>query len=99
MDLKFIEQTKSETHVEKPRMYKVLIHNDDYTTMNFVVEVLVCIFKKQKDEANKIMYTVHRKGMGIAGVYCYDIAATKMAQAIRMAKNSGFPLKFSMEED
>lgn len=85
--------------VKKPKLYKVLVHNDDYTTMEFVVEVLVKVFKKQVIEATKIMYDVHRIGIGVAGVYSYDIAATKVVQAIDMAEKSGFPLKFSMEEE
>ena len=85
--------------VKKPSMYKVLIHNDDYTTMEFVVEVLIKIFKRQVVEATKIMYDVHKKGIGVAGIYCYDIAATKIMQAMKMAEGSGFPLKFSMEEE
>lgn len=85
--------------IKKPSMYKVLIHNDDYTTMEFVVEVLIKIFKKQVVEATKIMYDVHKIGIGVAGVYCYNIAATKMAQAMAMSESSGFPLKFSMEEE
>lgn len=91
------EETKSE--VKKPKMYKVLIHNDDYTTMEFVVEVLVKVFKREVVEATKIMYDVHREGIGVAGLYSYDIAATKTVQAMTMAENSGFPLKFSMEEE
>lgn len=94
-DLK--EETKIK--VVKPKMYKVFIHNDDYTTMDFVIKVLVKIFKKQVIEATKIMYDVHKKGVGVAGVYTYDIAATKTVQAITMAEESGFPLKFSMEEE
>ena len=80
-------------------MYKVLIHNDDYTTMDFVIKVLVKVFKKEIIEATQIMYDVHKKGVGVAGIYSYDIAATKTVQAMTMAEESGFPLKFSMEEE
>ncbi|WP_446899130.1 ATP-dependent Clp protease adaptor ClpS [Clostridium sp. LBM24168] len=98
-EVKIIENTKSEIELNKPKLYKVVIYNDDYTTMNFVIKVLMEIFKKQREEAIKIMYDVHRRGIGIAGIYCYDIAETKVIQATTMAKNSGFPLKFSMEEE
>lgn len=99
MSQKAIIKEEIKLKTKKPKMYKVLIHNDDYTTMEFVVEVLVKIFKRQVVEATKIMYDVHRKGAGVAGVYSYDIAATKTVQAMTMAENSGFPLKFSMEEE
>jgi Uncharacterized conserved protein len=91
------EETKLK--VKKPSMYKVLIHNDDYTTMEFVIEVLIKIFKRPVVEATKIMYDVHKNGIGVAGIYCYDIAATKIMEAMKMAESSGFPLKFSMEEE
>lgn len=96
---KTILKREFKIEIKRPPMYKVIIYNDDYTTMEFVVNVLVKIFKKSNVEAVQIMYDVHRKGTGIAGIYVYDIAATKMAYAIKMARNSGFPLKFSMEEE
>lgn len=99
MPQKTILKQNSKVEIKRPPMYKVIIYNDDYTTMEFVVNVLVKIFKKSDIEAVQIMYDVHRKGIGIAGIYVYDIAATKTAQAISMARNSGFPLKFSMEEE
>lgn len=99
MDQKIIEKHDVKTNIKKPKMYKVIIHNDDYTTMEFVVEILTRIFKKSVIEATKIMYDVHRKGKGIAGIYCYDIAFTKIEQAMDEAQKSGFPLKFSMEEE
>jgi ATP-dependent Clp protease adaptor protein ClpS len=99
MSQKTIVKEDIKYKTKKPKMYKVLIHNDDYTTMEFVVEVLVKIFKRQVVEATQIMYDVHRKGVGVAGIYSYDIAATKTAQAMAMAESSGFPLKFSMEEE
>lgn len=99
MSQKSILKEETKIIVKKPKMYKVLVHNDDYTTMEFVIEVLVKVFKKQVIEATKIMYDVHRIGIGVAGVYSYDIAATKTVQAVNMAEESGFPLKFSMEEE
>lgn len=99
MSEKFDLKEEIKIEISKPKMYKVLIHNDDYTTMDFVIKVLVKVFKKQVVEATQIMYDVHKKGVGIAGVYTYDIAATKTVQAVTMAEESGFPLKFSMEEE
>ncbi|MFL0198253.1 ATP-dependent Clp protease adaptor ClpS [Clostridium sp. WILCCON 0269] len=99
MPQKTVIKQNSKFEIKKPPMYKVIIYNDDYTTMQFVVDILIKIFKKSAVEATQIMYDVHRKGIGIAGIYVYDIAATKTAQAMSMARNSGFPLKFSMEEE
>ncbi len=99
MDQKTIEKHDTKIKIRKPKMYKVIIYNDDYTTMEFVVKILMGIFKKTPIEATKIMYDVHRSGIGIAGIYSYDIAATKTVQAMNEAEESGFPLKFSMEEE
>jgi ATP-dependent Clp protease adaptor protein ClpS len=73
------------------------MHNDDYTTMDFVVAVLVVIFGKPFDEAERIMLNVHRKGVGICGVYTEEVAETKVAQVHERAQESGFPLRCSME--
>lgn len=99
MTQKTVLKQNPQLKIKPPSMYKVIIHNDDYTTMEFVVEVLIKIFEKSAVEATKIMYDVHRRGIGVAGVYVYDIAATKIMQAVKMAESSGFPLKFSMEEE
>jgi ATP-dependent Clp protease adaptor protein ClpS len=88
----------SEPRLEEPRMFRVILHNDHYTTMDFVVEVLMKVFHKTAAEAIKIMLDVHRKGAGVCGVYTYDIAATKVAQVHHMAKKDEFPLKCSYEE-
>ena len=93
----FKEEIK--TKLKKPNMYRVIIHNDDYTTMEFVVEVLVKVFHKKVPEASKIMLDVHNKGKGIVGVYTADIAATKIFQVKQMAEESGYPLKLTMEEE
>jgi ATP-dependent Clp protease adaptor protein ClpS len=90
---------KIETKIKKPSKYKVIIHNDDYTSMDFVVQVLVGVFKKQVVEATKIMFDVHKKGSGIAGIYSYDVGVTKIAQAMEMCEESGFPLKLTLEEE
>ncbi len=81
----------------RPKKYKVILHNDDYTTMEFVVDVLKRFFSKSQDEAMKIMLDVHEKGSGICGVYSHEIAETKIAQVHEHARASGYPLKCSME--
>lgn len=79
-------------------MYRVILHNDHYTTMDFVVEVLISVFHKPAAEATRIMLDVHRKGKGICGVYTYDIASSKVSLVHSMAKDREFPLRCSMEE-
>ena len=84
--------------VQEPKLFRVLLHNDDYTTMDFVVKVIVSVFHKPAAEATKIMLDVHQKGRGVVGVYTYDIAATKVSQVHEMARQSEFPLRASCEE-
>jgi ATP-dependent Clp protease adaptor protein ClpS len=98
-NLKEIIEEKSKEITAKPPMYLVLLHNDHYTTMEFVIEVLVQVFHKSASAATKIMLDVHRKGIGRVGVYTYDIAATKVAQVRQMAKSAEFPLKCTIEEE
>jgi len=88
-------QIKEDVQVKKPRMYKVILHNDHYTTMDFVVEVLVTIFHKNNMEATELMLQVHRNGFG---VYTYDIAQTKAGQVHTLARQREFPLKCTVEE-
>ncbi len=92
---------KEDTIVEfkKPKMYKVILLNDDYTTMDFVVEVLVAVFRKSPTEATQIMLDVHQKGKGIVGAYTYDIACTKIAQVEEMSVKRDFPLVAVMEPE
>lgn len=90
---------KIEIKMKMPNKYKVIIHNDDYTSMEFVVQVLVGVFKKQVVEATKVMFDVHKKGSGIAGIYSYDLAVTKIDQTMEMCEESGFPLKLTLEEE
>lgn len=85
--------------LKKPKMYRVILNNDDYTTMEFVVEVLVAIFHKNATEATIIMMDVHEKGKGIVGTYTYDIARTKVLQVEEMASEREYPLKVSIEEE
>ena len=83
----------------KPRRYRVLLHNDDFTTMDFVVDVLTDFFHKTRTEATQIMLEVHRKGVGVAGVYTYDVAQTKVTQVTERARSEGMPLKCTMEPE
>ncbi|MCL1786849.1 MAG: ATP-dependent Clp protease adaptor ClpS [Defluviitaleaceae bacterium] len=84
--------------VQKPNLYAVIIHNDDTTTMEFVVDILVLIFNKSQPEAAGLMLDVHEKGQGQAGIYTYDIAETKKTQANKLAADNGFPLKLTLQE-
>jgi len=90
--------TRLETGTEYPKMYRVLLHNDHYTTMEFVVDVLMKVFHKTAAEAAKIMLDVHRGGQGTCGVYIRDIAVTKVSHVQRLAREEGFPLRCSCEE-
>lgn len=87
----------TEEDLQEPPMFRVLLLNDNYTTMDFVVKVLMDIFHKNLIEATKIMLDVHRKGRGMVGVYTFDIANTKVAQVHSKAKESQFPLRCSLE--
>jgi ATP-dependent Clp protease adaptor protein ClpS len=99
MGEKTIIKEKLNTKIQRPKLYKVIMHNDDYTTMEFVVEVLRHIFNKGAAEATKIMLDVHKKGSGIAGIYPYDMAVTKVSRAHIEAREKGFPLKLSLKEE
>jgi ATP-dependent Clp protease adaptor protein ClpS len=85
--------------IEEPRQYKVIFHNDDFTTMEFVTEVLRQVFNKPADEAVTLMMKVHREGQAIVGVYSYDVAMTKASQATAKARQEGFPLKITCEPE
>lgn len=91
--------TKSRQQVQRPRKYKVLLHNDHYTSMEFVVEILTRIFRKSEPESVEIMLHVHERGVGIAGVYPYAVAETKVENVHQSAEANGFPLKCSMEPE
>ncbi|MBW1975626.1 MAG: ATP-dependent Clp protease adapter ClpS [Deltaproteobacteria bacterium] len=87
-----------EDELQEPPMYKVLLHNDDYTTMDFVVEILQTVFHKSPSEAVKIMLKVHHNGIGVCGVYPAEVAETKVEMVHHLARKNGFPLRCSMEE-
>jgi len=87
-----------EEKLQEPNRYRILLHNDNYTTMDFVVQVLENIFNKPPSEAVQIMLNVHKQGIGVCGIYTAEIAETKVAAVHSMARQNGFPLKCSMEE-
>ena len=94
-----IEETESKTKLERPPLYKVLLHNDDFTTMEFVVFILQTVFNHGESDAVRIMLNVHRQGMGLAGVYTYEVAEMKVDKVTRLAQANEFPLLCTMEED
>ncbi len=84
--------------LDTPKQYKVLLHNDDYTSMEFVIEVLMHVFHKNLADSEKIMLEIHQAGIGVCGVYTHEIAETKVHQVKQLAKSNGFPLLATMEE-
>ncbi len=93
----FEEKVESYTELEEPPHYKVLLHNDNYTTMDFVVLVLETVFNKPPAEATHIMLNVHKKGIGVCGIYTSEVAETKVAMVHELARERSYPLKCSME--
>jgi len=93
-----VERTSSEERLKRPRRYKVLLHNDDFTTMEFVVWILQHVFHHDEATATAIMLHVHRHGIGVAGVYPREIAETRVAQVDALAREHEFPLRTSLEE-
>ena len=92
-------EIESDLEVDFPKKYKVYLLNDDYTTMDFVVDILIRIFHKSYEEAERIMLEIHQSDKGLCGVYSYEIAETKIAQVHKRARDNGFPLKAYMEEE
>lgn len=92
-------KTRSRLKLSPPVLWKVILHNDDYTTQEFVVWVLRSVFRKEDAEAVRVMLDVHRKGKGVAGIYPYDIADTKAAQVKVMAEAKEFPLLCTLEPE
>jgi ATP-dependent Clp protease adaptor protein ClpS len=96
---KIEEELDSSLSLLEPTKYKVLLHNDDYTTMEFVVEILMTIFHKTVAESERLMFAIHKSGKAICGVYTYEIAQTKAYQVKQLAKRNGFPLLATVEEE
>ena len=100
----YLPETKEKSDVrtdqetQEPPMYKVLLHNDDYTTMEFVVHVLMLVFRKPLEEATRIMLNVHRKGIGLCGIYSFEVGETKVEVVTRLARENGHPLRCTMEK-
>jgi ATP-dependent Clp protease adaptor protein ClpS len=91
--------TKTRPKTKKPSLYKVLLLNDDYTPMEFVVHVLERFFGKGREEATRIMLHVHQKGVGVCGVYTFEVAETKVTQVMELARNHQHPLQCTMEKE
>lgn len=91
-------ESRTEEQLQEPPMFKVLLHNDDYTTMEFVVEILQTVFYKSPTEATRIMLLVHKSGSGVCGVFTAEVAETKVELVHHLARKNGFPLQCSMEE-
>ena len=85
--------------LQEPSKYKVLLLNDDYTTMDFVVMVLMVVFRQSLEESQKVMLNIHQNGKGLCGIYAFEVAETKVAQVSAMAEQYKFPLKCSLEEE
>jgi ATP-dependent Clp protease adaptor protein ClpS len=92
-----LERPRQET--KNPELYRVLLLNDDYTTMDFVVEILENVFNKSPAEAYRIMMAVHTQGQGLCGVYPFEVAETKVAAVVDLARGSGFPLRAAIEPE
>ena len=91
--------TETRTRLEKPKLFKVILHNDDFTTMEFVVFVLQYVFARDETEAFTIMLKVHNKGLGVAGLYPYEIATMKSDKAMNLARSREYPLLCTVEEE
>ena len=98
MDTQSSVKDRTSERVKEPKQYKVIMHNDDFTTMEFVVDVLVRIFHKDQLTAETLMLDVHRKGMAVIGRYSYDIAMSKTNKAMEAARAQGYPFKMTVEE-
>jgi ATP-dependent Clp protease adaptor protein ClpS len=92
-------ETKQRSKLQRPRLYEVLLHNDNYTTRDFVVAVLREVFHKSEAEAVQIMLHVHTRGIGVAGVYTYEVAETKIRLVEELARENEFPLRLTMEPE
>jgi ATP-dependent Clp protease adaptor protein ClpS len=94
-----VTESRTEKKLKKPTLYKVLLHNDNYTTREFVVAVLREVFHRSETDAVQIMLHVHNSGIGVAGVYTYEVAETKVKTVERLARENEFPLRLSLEPE
>ena len=94
-----LTETRGEQKLERPRMWRVLLHNDDYTTQDFVVWVLETIFHKGRAEAFALMMSVHQSGLAVAGIFTHDVADTKVRTTQKLAEEHEFPLLVTMEPE
>ena len=96
-----LEETdvQTEEEVDEPPMYRVILHNDDYTPRAFVMQVLMVVFSKTEEDATQLMWRVHKNGTGLCGVYTYEIAESKVGAVRDLAKEYGFPLRTTMEPE
>lgn len=92
-------ETRKKEQLKKPPLFRVLFHNDNYTTMEFVVWVLITVFHKSESDAFSIMLNVHQNGFGVAGVYTRDVAETKINKVQQLARQNEFPLRLTMEPE
>jgi ATP-dependent Clp protease adaptor protein ClpS len=98
-DVAVVTEKKTKTKLARPKLYKVILHNDDYTTMEFVVAVLQTIFHHSEGSAEAIMLHIHRHGIGVAGIYPYAIAEAKVGETLQAAEKAEYPLMCTMEPD
>jgi ATP-dependent Clp protease adaptor protein ClpS len=94
-----LAEGRTDQQLQRPRMWRVLLHNDDYTTQDFVVWVLETVFRKPRAEAFAIMMSVHRSGLGVAGIFTHDVAATKVKATEQLAEEHEYPLLVTMEPE
>ena len=93
-----VAEAESKTELRKPSLYNVLIHNDDFTSMEFVVFILLTVFRRSESEALQLMLKVHNEGVGVAGLYTYEVAEMKVAKVTSLAQANEFPLLCTIEE-
>ena len=98
-DLGVVTETRSKPKLKRPKLYKVIFHNDNYTTQEFVVSLLIEVFHKSESDAYAIMLHVHLRGAGIAGVYTYEVAEAKVDKSMKLAREAQYPLLVTMEPD
>ena len=94
----FEEELELEVEIKEPSLYNVILHNDDYTSIEFVINILMSVFQKTNEEAHQIAVMIHEKGKGICGIYTFEIAQMKVHQVRELAKKNGYPLLATMEE-